>query len=75
MALSQFVSELRSNLSPEARVLTEKSSQDFQIVLLRWSDVDIATPRAIVQVGCELDAVTAVDRRPPAEASLVLMRS
>ena len=58
MALAQFIFGLRGNLSPEARVLTDTSSKDFQLALLRWSDVNIKVPGAIIQVANELDAVT-----------------
>ncbi|MCJ1267609.1 hypothetical protein MMC22_007495, partial [Lobaria immixta] len=58
MVLGQFLFELRGNLSPEARVLTDISSKEFQLALLRWSDINIKVPGAIIQVANELDAVT-----------------
>ncbi len=63
MPLNQFVSELRGNLSPEACVLTDASSKDFQLALLRWSDVGIKVPGAIVKVTSEHDAVMTASLR------------
>lgn len=60
MALGQFIFELRGNLSPEARILTDASKKEFQDALLRWSDIDIQVPGAIIQIAEELDAVTTV---------------
>ena len=67
MALGHAVSELRGNLSPEARVLTDSSSKEFQLALLRWSDIDIKVPGAIIQVANEVDAVTTASPTPSAE--------
>ncbi|KAF6228248.1 hypothetical protein HO133_007978 [Letharia lupina] len=71
MALSRFIIELRINLSPEARVYTDASSKDFQLALLRWSDVDVKVPGAIIQVANELDAVTTASSTPFAEKVLL----
>lgn len=60
MALNQFLSELKESLSAEARVITDASQKDFQLALLRWSDVDVKIPAAIVQVANQFDAVQTV---------------
>lgn len=60
MALTEFLSELKQSLSAEARVITDASQKDFQLALLRWSDVDVKIPAAIVQVANESDAVQTV---------------
>lgn len=60
MALINFLSELKQSLSAEARVITDASEKDFQLALLRWSDVDVKIPAAIVQVANESDAVQTV---------------
>lgn len=60
MAGSEFISELRSKLSTEACVITDASKKEFQLALLRWSDVDVKIPGAIVQVSNELDAALTV---------------
>lgn len=64
MALTDFISELRGALSAEVCVLSDPTKEDFQLALLRWSDVDVKIPGAIVQVANESDAVTAAS--PPA---------
>lgn len=58
MALTHFIFELRRALSTEACVLSDPSNEDFRLALLRWSDVDVKVPGAIVQVSNESDAVT-----------------
>lgn len=60
MALNEFVSELKGSLSPDACVLTDASSKDFQLALQRWSDVGIMIPGAIVKVASEHDAIVTV---------------
>lgn len=60
MALTKFLSELKQSLSAEARVMTDASQKDFQLALLRWSDVDVKVPAAIVLVMNEDDAVQTV---------------
>lgn len=60
MALSECLSDLKQRLSAEARVITDASHKDFQLALLRWSDVDVKIPAAIVQVTNEFDAVQTV---------------
>ncbi|CAL8576586.1 hypothetical protein XPA_002461 [Xanthoria parietina] len=57
MALTHFIAELRGALSAEACVLSDPTKEDFQLALLRWSDVDVKIPGAIVQVANESDAV------------------
>ena len=59
MALSQFVFDLKGKLSPKARILADPSSKDFQLALLRWSDINTEVPGAVIQVANELDAVAA----------------
>lgn len=60
MAVSEFVSELRNKLSAKARVITDASQKEFQLALLRWSDVNVTIPGAIVQVSNEFDAAITV---------------
>ncbi|KAL8920046.1 MAG: hypothetical protein Q9172_004676 [Xanthocarpia lactea] len=60
MALTDFISELRKALSAETCVLSDPSNEDFRLALLRWSDVDVKIPGAIVQVSNESDAVKTV---------------
>lgn len=60
MATPTFISSLSIALSPEARVLSEKTSAEFKDSLARWSDYGIQTPSAIVQPATEKDIVTAV---------------
>ena len=57
MALPQFILDLKGKLSPKARILADPSSKDFQLALLRWSDINIEVPGAVIQVANELDAV------------------
>ena len=64
MTITDFITELRGDLSVEACVLSDPTKEDFQLALLRWSDVDVKIPGAIVQVANESDAVTAAS--PPA---------
>ena len=74
MALNQLVVPLRGNLSPGARILTDVSSEDFQLALLRWSDLNIKVPGAIIQVANEFDAVTTASSMPLNRERSVLIR-
>lgn len=58
MALSQFVQELKETLSSKTSILTDASSKEFQLALLRWSDVGITVPGAIIKVASEHEVVT-----------------
>ena len=60
MAFNEFVSELRQTLSTQSRIITDVANKEFQLALLRWSDVDVKVPGAIVQVASESDAVVTV---------------
>ncbi|KAK7053058.1 hypothetical protein VNI00_004379 [Paramarasmius palmivorus] len=59
-SFSAFVSELTGLLSPGAKVLTDSSTEEFQGLLGRWSDIDKQTPGAIVLVATEEDVVQTV---------------
>lgn len=60
MAFSKFITKLKDSLSAGARVITDPTEKDFQLAQLRWSDVDVKVPSAIVQAADEQDIVTAV---------------
>ena len=64
MALPQFVLDLKGKLSPKARILVDPSSKEFQLALLRWSDINTEVPGAVIQVANELDAVTTAGTIP-----------
>ena len=64
MALPQFVFDLKGKLSPEARILADPSSKEFQLALLRWSDINIEVPGAVIQVANELDVVATASTLP-----------
>ncbi|KAK0111780.1 hypothetical protein ONS96_001049 [Cadophora gregata f. sp. sojae] len=51
---------LDSSLSSRARVATDASSADFKKLLIRWSDVNIQVPSAIIQPNCEEDIIQIV---------------
>lgn len=70
MALGQILFELRGNLSPEAHVYTNASSEELQLALLRWSDTDIKVPGAIIQVTNELDAAATASSMPFTQKAL-----
>ncbi|KAI3612013.1 fad binding domain containing protein [Moniliophthora roreri] len=59
-AFPAFVSQLTTLLSPGAKVLTDSSTEEFQVLLGRWSDIDKQTPGAIVLVTTEEDVVETV---------------
>lgn len=60
MNLQSFFGQLQSNLSSQAKVLTDSQSEEFQQLLLRWSDIDRKIPGAIVVAGVEADVAIAV---------------
>ena len=58
MAFSEFLETLE--LSPESKVLTDSSSDEFKASIQRWSDVDAQIPGAIIKVANEQDAILSV---------------
>lgn len=60
MSLQVLIKKLQSSLSLQAKVLTNPGSEEFQQLLLRWSDIDRKTPGAIVVAGTEADVAIAV---------------
>ncbi|KAJ6522064.1 hypothetical protein B0H19DRAFT_1348717 [Mycena capillaripes] len=55
-----FISSLKSQLSPQSRILADSTTDDFKESLLRWSDIDLKVPGAIVQPATERDVVETV---------------
>ena len=45
-------------LSFQAHILKIRSSQEFQLALLRVSDINVEAPGAVIQVANELDGIT-----------------
>jgi hypothetical protein len=60
MAISQFVECLTAKLSQAACVLTDPASDEFKAALERWTELELKTPGAIVQVSSEEDTVQTV---------------
>lgn len=58
MAVAEFISALREHAS--ATVLTNPESEEFKGRLLRWSDLGIEVPRAIVCLKSEEEVLCAV---------------
>ncbi|KAJ7648379.1 hypothetical protein DFH06DRAFT_575473 [Mycena polygramma] len=58
--LSSFISQLSPKLSPESRVFVEADGAPFKELLLRWSDIGLKVPGAIVKPATEEDVVIAV---------------
>lgn len=51
---------LRAQLSPAAAILTDPNDAAFKSSMLRFSDVDLQIPGAILQPACEEDIVRIV---------------
>lgn len=60
MTLQAFTDQLLGNLSAQAKVLTNPDSEEFQQLILRWSDINRKVPGAIVVAGVEADVVKTV---------------
>jgi hypothetical protein len=59
MNLDNQLRTLKESLS-DAQVLTDANTESFQTYLLRWSDIGLKTPRAIVLPRSELDCQVVV---------------
>jgi hypothetical protein len=60
MSITDLAHELRAQLSPKALILNDRDSDDFKAALVRWSDVDLQIPAAIVKPATEEDIVITV---------------
>jgi hypothetical protein len=60
MSLLSHLEVLSSNLSAQAFVITDQNSKEFKESLIRWSDLDIQTPAAIIKTANESDLCIAV---------------
>ena len=60
MAVSEFISTLRGELSSGAKVLSDCGTEEFKSALQRWSDLNTRTPAAIVVIATEEDIVKTV---------------
>ncbi|KAG7095736.1 hypothetical protein E1B28_006446 [Marasmius oreades] len=58
--LSSFLSQLGSLLSPNAKIVTNETVDEFTELLRRWTDSDKQIPGAIVLVATEEDVVNTV---------------
>ncbi|KAJ7609357.1 hypothetical protein DFH06DRAFT_1346381 [Mycena polygramma] len=68
---SAFFLQLTSKLSEHSRVLTDSDSPAFKELLLRWSDIDLKVPAAIVQPATEEDVVITVKHAAENNVSFV----
>ena len=50
MTLQAITNQLLGNLSVQAKVLTNPDSEEFQQLILRWSDIDRKAPGATVDL-------------------------
>ncbi|KAJ7486857.1 hypothetical protein FB451DRAFT_1228198 [Mycena latifolia] len=55
-----FISNLKSLLSLQSSILTDSTDGKFKELLLRWSDIDLKVPGAIVQPATEKDVIETV---------------
>ena len=60
MSITNLAHELRTVLSPKALILDDRDSDDFKAALVRWSDVDLQVPAAIIKPATEDDIVVTV---------------
>ncbi|KAH9223770.1 hypothetical protein DL95DRAFT_431599 [Leptodontidium sp. 2 PMI_412] len=60
MAVSHFLTAIKAELTKEAKLLSDSSTEEFKVALERWSDRDLKTPSAIVLVATEEDIVKTV---------------
>jgi hypothetical protein len=60
MSITSLVQDLRPILSTNALILDDRDSEDFKAALIRWSDVDLQVPAAIVKPATEDDIVVTV---------------
>ena len=60
MSIAHLTHELRALLSPKALILDDRDSDDFKAALVRWSDVDLQVPAAIIKPATEDDIVVTV---------------
>jgi hypothetical protein len=63
MSIAHLTHELRALLSPKALILDDRDSDDFKAALVRWSDVDLQVPAAIIKPATEGDIVVTVSSR------------
>ena len=61
LQLEVLTNQLLGNLSAQAKVLTNPDSEEFQQLIVRWSDIDRKVPGAIVVAGVEEDVVKTVN--------------
>ena len=59
MELDSQLQTLKESLS-DAQVLTDANTESFQTYLLRWSDIGLKTPKAIVLPKSERDCQSVV---------------
>ncbi|KAH7356488.1 hypothetical protein BKA65DRAFT_494787 [Rhexocercosporidium sp. MPI-PUGE-AT-0058] len=60
MAVSTFLAAVKAELSEDAKVISDSSTEEFKLALERWTDRDLKTPGAIVLVATEQDIVKTV---------------
>jgi hypothetical protein len=60
MSITKLTHELRALLSPKAFILDDRDSDDFKSALVRWSNVDLQVPTAIIKPATEDDIVVTV---------------
>lgn len=73
MTFSNFLTAIKSEVSPNAKILFDPSNEEFKAALQRWSDLNVQAPGAIVLVATEDDIVKTV--RPSMYISRIDNRS
>ena len=60
MSISEFAASVKGKLSSDAAIFTNSSSEDFQSLLGRWSNIGLKTPSAIFRPATENDVLEIV---------------
>jgi len=60
MSVTSLAQDLRPQLSPKALIFDDRDSDEFKAALIRWSDVDLQVPSAIIKPMTEDDIVVIV---------------
>lgn len=60
MSITSLAQDLRPQLSLKAIILDDQDSDEFKASLVRWSDVDLQVPSAIIKPVTEDDIVATV---------------
>jgi len=60
MSISTFLADLPAELSLSTEILFGSSTEKFKTALLRWTDLSLQVPGAIILVGSEDDLLKSV---------------